>query len=61
MELNLLVCWYDRKPDFAPDYDSQHHGTIKGHSPSELMTQLNAMRNNHDLSHYTQIEIVYLY
>ena len=57
----MLVRWHDRKPDFTPDYSSYHHGSFYGETPAEIMAQLNAFIETHDLIKYTPVEIVGIY
>ncbi len=59
--IHLYVQWYDRKPDFQPDYDKEHHGTIIGDTPDECMNKLKALKENHDLAKYTRMEIMYIF
>ena len=59
--IQMLCLWYDRKPDFTPDYSSDHHGSFYGETPAEIMAQLNAFKETHDLSKYTPVEIVGIY
>jgi len=59
--IHMFIQWYERKPDFSPDYDKEHHGTIAGKTPAECMAQLNALRWNHDATKYTALEIAYIY
>ena len=61
MTINMFVTRYDRKPNFEPDYEKEHHGTITGNSPAECMSKLNAIKESHDLAKYTRIEIVSIY
>lgn len=59
--IHMFIQWYERKPDFSPDYDKEHHGNIAGKTPAECMAQLNALRRNHDVAKYTALEIAYIY
>lgn len=59
--MTIYVQWYERKPDFSPDYDREHHGTIKGSSAAECMTQFQALKYNHDLAKYTIPHIEYVW
>lgn len=59
--IHMHIVWYERKPDFSPDYDKEHHGTIGGETSGECMNQLNALSYNHDLAMYTPMEIQYIY
>ena len=61
MIINMFVTWYDRKPNFDPDYEKEHHRTITGNNPAECMSKLNAIRKDHDLAKYTRIEIVSIF
>lgn len=59
--MQLVVCWYDRRPDFTPNYTEYHHGSFFGKTPEEIMTQLRAFQETHDLMKYTALEIVGIY
>lgn len=61
MKIQMLVRWYDRNRDLTPNYDAEHHGSFFGETPAEIMAQLNAFKDRHDLNEYTQIEIVGIY
>lgn len=61
MKIHMLVQWYERKPDFSPDYDNEHHGTIIGDSPDDCMKQYRQLSDNHDLAKYTKTEIIMIY
>lgn len=56
--MTLYVQWYERKPDFSPDYDKEHHGNIHGASAAECMAQFHALQRDHDLAQYTIPHIV---
>lgn len=59
--LHLFIRWYERKPDWTPDYDKEHHGTVVGNTPDECMAKLNQLRESHDLNRYTRMEIEYVF
>ena len=59
--IHMFIQWYERKPDFSPDYDKEHHGTIKGKTPAECMDQLIALKNQNDMAKYTPMQIMYIY
>lgn len=61
MELTLLICWYDRRPNGEPDYDRKHTGRIRGATPGECMHKYFELSNNHDLSRFTRTEIIGVY
>ena len=61
MEITMLVSWYDRKPDFQPDYDKVHYGRIKGKTPEECMKKYRELSWNHDVVTYTKTEIIGIY
>lgn len=56
--MTLYVRWYDRKEDFSPDYDHEHHGNIIGANADECMAQYWAYGENHDCVKYTPREII---
>lgn len=56
--MTLYVTWYERKIDFAPDYDREHHGNIHGANANECMAQFRALKYNHDLAKYTIPQIL---
>ena len=60
MKIHMLVQWYERKPDFSPDYDKEHHRTFIG-TPDECMEQYRAFSYNHDCAKYTITEIVMIW
>lgn len=51
--MTLFIQWFERKPDFSPDYEREHHGNIHGSSASECMTKFRVLQNDHDLARYT--------
>lgn len=59
--IHMHIVWYDRKPDFTPNYDADHHGTVAGATPQECMRQFFELRSNHDLAKYTCMEISFIY
>lgn len=61
MKIHMLIRWYERKPDFSPDYSREHHGTIIGETPDECMKQYRELSWNHDCVKYTQTEIEMIY
>ena len=60
MSITLLIRWYDRRPNFLPDYESPHFGRIKG-TPDECMKQYRELQSSHDLSKYSATEIIGVY
>ena len=58
MITGIAVRWYGRKPDFTPDYDDEHHGTLTGETPEEIMGLLREWQRQQDLSKFTPVEIV---
>ena len=61
MKIHMFIQWWERKPDFSPDYYKEHHGTIDGETPGECMQKFNAFRENHDIAKYTPMQILYIY
>lgn len=59
--IHLLIRWYGRKPDGQPDYEDEHHGTIVGDTAELCSQQLKRLREDHDLSRYTRMEIAEIY
>jgi len=59
--IHMHIVWYDRKPDFTPNYDADHHGIVAGATPWECMRQFFELRSNHDLTKYTCMEISFIY
>lgn len=59
--MTLFVVWYERKADFTPDSEKQHHGTITGETAANCMEQFCEFKFNHDLAKYTIPEIVWVY
>lgn len=59
--LHLCLMWFGRNPDYAPDYSEIHRETISGKTPAECMAKLLSMKDNHDLSKFTPIEIYFIY
>ena len=58
MITGIAVRWYGRNPDLTPNYDDEHHGTLTGDSPEEIMGLIRVWKNKQDLSKVTPIEIV---
>lgn len=61
MKIGAWLRWYDRKDNFDPDYDKEHHCTVHGESPEEIMAQIRALKENQDLSKFTPVEIVSIF
>lgn len=59
--LHFNIVWYERKPDWSPDYDKQHSCIITGKTPAECMETYRLMGNNHDVVKYTILRIVDVY
>ena len=59
--IHMFIQWFDRKEDFTADYDREHHGIVKGSTPSECMAALRDLEQNHDLAAFTPMQIVYIY
>lgn len=59
--MTLRIQWYGRHPDFTPNYDEAHHGTISGNNAAECMKKYNDWRMNQDISRYTPSEIICVY
>lgn len=55
--IQLLLVWYDHDEDYRPYYSCPHRAIVSGASPQECMRKLTDMRENHDCSKYTPIEI----
>lgn len=58
--MKMFILWYDRKPDFEPDYYKPHRKTITGKTPEDCMEAYNELSYNHDLAKYTRTEITYI-
>ena len=58
MNYSFLIAWYDRNKDYSIDYNNYHSIYIYGESVKECMDVIRTMKNNHDLSTQTPIEIV---
>ena len=56
--MTLFIRWYDRKVDFWPNHDKEHHGTITGETAASCMNQFRDFKYNHDVAKYTIPEIV---
>ena len=61
MTITLLIQWFDRHHDMSPNYDERHIGRIRGSTPNECMAKYHEFLRNHDLSKYTQTEIIAIY
>lgn len=58
--MTITVQWYERKPDFKPDYDKVHVAHVHGDKAADCMEQINIYRQNHDLYRFTPLEIVHV-
>lgn len=56
----LTIRWYERNNDFTPNYNKEHHGTIRGNSAAECMMLLTTYRQDHDIEKFTKTEIIYV-
>ena len=58
----IFVMWFGKKPDMSPDYSKKFHSTFVGTTPHEAFTKYRQyLENNHDLSKYTQPEIIEIF
>lgn len=51
----MLIYWWER------GFGIEHHGTIRGKTIEECWRNFENFKENHDLSKYTPLEIVYIY
>lgn len=56
--MTVFIQWYGRNEDFTANYNDEHHGNVHGANANECMSQIRALKNNHDVAKYTPIEIV---
>jgi len=59
--MTIMIRWYDRKDDFKPDYDKEHHGTIKGENADSCWKQFCAFKYDFDVAKHTIPEIYGMY
>ena len=59
--MTIMIRFYDRLPNFTPDYNREHHGTIQGTTASEVWRKFTEWKRNFDLARYTIPEIFGMY
>ena len=61
MPIHMVVEYYDKKPDWTPDYDKRHNVVFEGLTPADCMIPYIEMCKTHDLAKYTIAQIAYIY
>lgn len=59
--ISLYIMWYERKPNYEPDYNRPHHAIVSGETPKECMEKYDSLRENHDLCKNTRMEIEFIF